>query len=329
MRVVFFGSSSISCAVLGHLLGSSHELVAVVTQPDTPSGRRMEYKPTPVCMDVTPLGIPVFKPEKLANNRELRSELAALEPDALLVVSYGKIIPKSLLKLTDWPINVHPSDLPRLRGASPVRTALLLGLESTAVCIMKMTPRLDDGDIMLREPYEISRDISYGKLELELGLIGGRLAVDALDSIAAGTVSLSPQDDDDATYCRTFDRRDTEIDWSTSAKKIESFVRAWDPDMGAYTLLDDNRRLKIWRVSIESPPEDILPQIPADAQPGQVLSFGRRVIWVMTGDGVVAIEELQPDNKKRMPTASWLAGNTIEPGQSFVPCSQGGRCFEE
>src|SRR5690606_23089993 len=161
---------------------------------------------------------------------------------------------------------------PRLRGASPVRTALLLGLEETAVCIMKMTPRLDDGDILLRRSHHIPPGCRYGELELQLGVLGGEMAAQALDSIVAGTVSLTPQDDDDATYCRTFDRRDTEIDWSASAKQIESFVRAWDPDMGAYTLLDDNRRLKIWRVSVEDPPADILPQIPADAQPGQVLS---------------------------------------------------------
>lgn len=315
--------------MLGHLLASRHEIVAVVTQPDTPSGRRMVHKPTPVCLDVTPLDIPVFKPEKLANNRELRDSLKALKPDALLVISYGKIIPKSLLKLTDWPLNVHPSDLPRLRGASPVRTALLLGLKRTACCIMKMTPRLDDGDIMLREDYEIGSDCNYGKLELELGLLGGRMAVEALDRIEAGTASLSPQDDDDATYCRTFDRRDTEIDWSQPAEKIESFVRAWDPDMGTFTLLDDERRLKIWRVSVEDPPEDILPAVPADARPGQVLGLGRRVIWVATGQGCIAIEEVQPDNRKRMPTMSWLAGNSIEAGQMFVPCASGGRCFEE
>lgn len=307
------------------LMASSHEIVGVVTQPDTPSGRRMECSPTQVCSDVEGQGIPIFKPEKLANNRELREQLKELRPDALLVISYGKIIPKSLLKLTDWPLNVHPSDLPRLRGASPVRTALLLNLDSTACCIMKMTPRLDDGDILLREKVEIASHENYGELEARLGELGGRMAVRALDAIESGTAELTPQDHDKATYCRTFDRADTEIDWNVPAEMVESFVRAWDPDMGAYTLLDNGRRLKIWRVDVQAPPEDALHQ----AEPGTVLAVSRKCIWVATGKGSVAIRELQPDNKNRMPTASWLAGNSIEAGQSFVPCKAGGRCFED
>ncbi|MCB1218434.1 methionyl-tRNA formyltransferase [bacterium] len=329
MRVIFFGSSSISCAVLSRLLASRHEVVGVVTQPDTPSGRRMECRPTPVCLDAMPHNIPVFKPERLANNRELRSELAALRPDALLVISYGKIIPKSLLRLTDWPLNVHPSDLPRLRGASPVRTALLLGLESTACCIMKMTPRLDDGDILLRRAHGISPGISYGELELQLGVLGGEMAAEALDAITAGEVQLSPQQHSQASYCRTFDRSDTEIDWTRSAAELEAFVRAWDPDLGAYSLLDDGRRLKIWKVSLDPVPLDLLDAVPAPPKPGQVVAVSRKCIWVATGSGNLAIRELQPDNKKRMPSASWLAGNELRPGQCFVPCQSGGRCFEE
>ncbi len=289
----------------------------------------MIQKPTPVCLDATHLDIPIFKPEKLANNLELRGQLRELRADALLVVSYGKIIPKSLLKLTDWPLNVHPSDLPRLRGASPVRTALLLGLRETACCIMKMTPRLDDGDVLLRESWEIKTDCNYGDLEQELGNLGGRLAVQALDAIASNAVSFTPQDEAQATYCRTFERSDTEIDWGASAVEVEAFVRAWDPDMGAYTLLDDGRRLKIWKVRVGDPPPELLQDDRPATRPGQILAVGRKAFWVASGQGSVAVEELQPDNKKRMPTASWLAGNALQPGQGFVPCQSGSRCFEE
>lgn len=288
----------------------------------------MEWKPTPVCLDVSCRDIPIFKPQRLANNAELRKQLAALKPDALLVVSYGKMIPKSLLRLTPWPLNVHPSDLPRLRGASPVRTALLLGLKNTACCIMKMTPRLDDGDVLARQSVEIESDCNYGGLEEQLGKLGGQMAVEVLDVISKGRSSCSPQDEAEATYCGTYERSDTEIDWTRSAKEIVNFVRAWDPDLGAYTLLDDGRRLKIWKVLAEEAPLDAA--APATStKPGQVLATSRKCIWVATGDGSIAILEVQPDNKNRMPTSSWLAGNSISPGQRFVPCEHGGRCYEE
>jgi methionyl-tRNA formyltransferase len=325
--VIFFGSSSISCAVLGELAASSHDVLAIVTQPDTPSGRRMESRPTPVCLDLSCSGIPIFKPARLANNTELREQLQAMRPDALLVVSYGKMIPKSLLRLTPWPLNVHPSDLPRLRGASPVRTALLLGLGSTACCIMKMTPRLDDGDILARQHHEIDPACNYAELEEQLGRLGGRMAVEALDAISADRVSCSPQDDAEATYCGTYERSDTEIDWTRSAAEIVNFVRAWDPDLGAYTLLDDGRRLKIWKVRAEEVPADQGSNAPKF--PGEVIAITRKALWVATGQGSLRILELQPDNKNRMPMASWLAGNTVQPGQRFVPCQQDARCYEE
>ena len=327
MRIILFGSSRFSCTVLGHLLGSAHELVGLVTQPDTPSGRKMLDTPTPVCLDVSALDIPIFKPSKLINNRELKAELKALNPDAIIVVSYGKIIPKSLLKLTDWPLNVHPSDLPRLRGASPIRSAMLLGLEKTACCIMKMTPRLDDGDVLSREFHDIRLDCDHDQLELDLGLLGGRMAVEALDAIGKGQVELTPQDDAEATYCSTYERIDTQIDWQRPATEIVNFVRAWDPDLGSFTKLDDGRRLKIWKVTEQSAPE--CEGTIADGTPGQVVAATKKGLWVATGNGTIRILELQPDNKNRMPLGSYLAGNKVNVGQFFVPCDAEARCYEQ
>lgn len=314
MRIAFFGSSRFSCLVLEAMLHSRHELAVIVTQPDQPAGRRLAIAPTAVCCSALQLGIPVLKPQLLRNNPGFRDALAAFKPDALLVASYGQIIPASVLALAPWPLNVHPSLLPQLRGASPVRTALLWGLRESGCCIIRMTPRMDDGDILLKQVQPIPEDWNYQALETALGELGGRLAIAALDAVADGSVTFTSQDEAQATYCKTSSREDTYINWHAPAARLRDFIRAWDPDLGALALLPDGRRLKIWSATLE-PSSACLDQTREQRRPGTIISVSKRYFWVAAGEGVVRIDEVQPENKSRMTAADFLAGNRLCPGE--------------
>jgi methionyl-tRNA formyltransferase len=307
LRLAFFGSSQFSGLIFRALLDSQHTVACVVTQPDQPAGRRMVLTPTSVAVDAEAAGIPVLKPERLKGNAVFLADLADNTPEALLVASYGKILPRSVLEATPWPLNVHPSDLPHLRGASPIRTALLQGLHSTACCIMRMTPRLDDGDVVLRAPLDIPVDWNYARLEEELGTLGGQLAIAALNAAEAGTAMLEPQDHARATYCGTYSREDTWIDWTRSARELRDFVRAWDPDLGALTTLPDGRRLKVWRAEA----------VDGEGAPAVVLRADRSGLDVGTGDRALRLLEVQPENKRRMGIGDFLAGHRLEVGAQF------------
>ena len=312
MRVAFFGSTYFSCLIFKALWESHHEVVAVVTQPDQPAGRNMELCPTAMCRHVGEVGIPVLKPEKLVNNHEFRKELAALRPDAFMVASYGKIICRKVLALTEYPLNVHPSALPELRGASPVRTTLLQGLRDTECCIMRMTPRLDDGDVLMRAPVAIPRDMNFAGLIELLGTTGGPLAVQALDAVSDGTATFTPQDHDRATHSPRYTRESTVIDWTRPAGELHDFIRAWDPDRGAMTVFADGRRFKVWRARVEDPPGDVV-----TAQPGVVAAVSRKAAWIGCGEGFLRLLEVQCESKARMPIGSFLAGSQLCPGDRF------------
>jgi len=311
VRLAFFGSSRLSSIVLKALLASLHEISCVVTQPDQPAGRRMQLTPTLVAQQAQGAGLPLLKPQKLRNNREFRAALMTYEPDALLTASYGQIIPPKVLALTAWPLNVHPSLLPKLRGASPVRSALLAGLSETGCCIMRMTERLDDGDLLRCERLPIAPDWNHEALETALATLGGRLAIAALDSIADGSVTLTAQNDAEASYCHEYRREAARIDWSRSAAELAGFVRAWDPDIGAWTSLPDGRRLKIWTAR---PSESTA----AGSTPGQVVAVGKSSFSVACGSGALEVLEVQPQNKRRMSSAEFLAGSGPHLGDTVL-----------
>jgi methionyl-tRNA formyltransferase len=251
LRVAFFGSSRFSCLVLRRLLESVHEVACVVTQPDQPAGRSMVLTPTPVCADALGAAVPILKPERLRGNAEIVEQLRKYELDALVVASYGQIVPKQILSLTPWPLN-------------------------------------------------------YEQLETDLGELGGRLAVEALNACANETVRLDPQDNAQATYCTTYTRDDSWIDWRRGATELYNFIRAWDPDLGAQTVLN-GRKLKVWRAAVAE----------GQGAPGKVLSAERKLLTVACGKGALSLLVLQPENKRRMSIGEFLAGNRVESGEIF------------
>lgn len=307
MRVAFFGSSRFSCFVLDALLASPHSVACVVTQPDMPAGRSMKLTPTQVCSDATQRGLPVLKPARLKGHAEIVAQLRAYAPQALLTASYGQIIPKAVLDLTPWPLNVHPSLLPKLRGASPIRTALLEGLEVTGCCIMRMTPRLDDGDVLLREELSIAAEWNYADLETRLGALGGGLALHALGAVEQGRAVLAPQDNASATFCYEYRKEDARLDWSRPASRLRDFIRAWDPDVGAWTTLPGGRRLKVWRARVLDSAGVGSASV---SVPGTVLNSHSQ-LTVACGEAALELLELQPESKRRMTAAEFLAGHAL------------------
>lgn len=316
MRVAFFGTTLFSCAILKNLLASQHEVVVVVTQPDQPAGRHMALCPTPVCGEALGTNLPVLKPERIRNNRAFRLELSSHGPEAFMVASFGQIISRKTLELTEYPLNVHPSALPSLRGASPVRSTLLQGLAATQCCIMRMTPRMDDGDVLLRANLAVDPHWNFAQLCEAMSAVASRLAIEALDQVSDGTAQYEAQDHSQATYCTLYGRDDTWIDWQRPAAQLYSFIRAWDPDIGALALLPDGQRLKIWRARIEEPPEDLVR--PPSGAPGTVLAVSKKAAWVATGDGALRLMEVQPPGKSRMPMASFVAGHDLAAGQRLA-----------
>jgi methionyl-tRNA formyltransferase len=317
LRTAFFGSSVFSCLILKALLESEHKVAAIVTQPDQPAGRKMQMTPTPVAQMAAGHGIPLYKPQRLRGNKQFLHELAQSGLDALAVASYGKIIPDSLLQLTPWPLNVHPSPLPLLRGPSPLRTALLNGWDRTEVCIMRMTPQIDDGPVGLRVPLAIPRQWNHHDLERHAGMLGGLLLVEALGEASHGRLTLHEQDHSHATYTAVHTRRDSEINWRHSASELAAFVRAWDPDVGAVTSYHTPqgwRRLKVWRAAV-----DDSAAFDSSLAPGTVRYCAKQGIGIQTGAGVLQVLEVQPESRSRMMAGSFLAGGGVAVGDSLCP----------
>jgi methionyl-tRNA formyltransferase len=181
---------------------------------------------------------------------------------------------------------------------------------------MRMTPRLDDGDVLLRESREVLHDWNHEQLETALGELGGRLAVKALDHASAGIAQLTPQDHSAATHCTLYRREDTVIDWTRSARDLRNFIRAWDPDIGALTTLPDGRRLKVWGACVDEPPEALCPG-EKRYEPGEITAVSKKALWVSCGSGTLRLVEVQPESKGRMCAASFLAGAKLEPGQQL------------
>jgi methionyl-tRNA formyltransferase len=270
----------------------------------------MQLRPTQVAEQAEAAGLPLLKPQRLKGNTELLSYLQTRGVEALVVASYGKIIPPGILGLTPWPLNVHPSALPLLRGPSPLRTALLEGLQETEVCIMAMTPRIDDGPVLLRAALGIPVEMNHAGLEDAAGTLGGQLIVLALDLAESGGAVLMQQDHAAATYTQVHHREDSWLHWENSAAGLVNFIRAWDPDIGACTSFRaaaGAKRLKIWRSEAVAGSED-------HAAPGTVVLSSRHELHVQCGAGVLSILEVQPESRNRMPITSFLAGSQVKAG---------------
>jgi len=304
MRVVFWGSPGFAATVLEALLESSHEVVGVVTRPPRPKGRGRKTVPTPVARLAREAGLPVLEPEE-PRGEAFVATLRALGPDVSLVAAYGAILPAESLELpSSGSFNVHASLLPAHRGAAPVTHAILRGDDESGITIMRMDEGLDTGPIALQAVEPIRPDDTAASLTRRLATLGGRLAVEALDRLEAGSLTETPQDDAAASYAHKIDSSDARLDWSRPAGELERVVRAFDPWPGAWTRWRDER-LKVFRME---------PAADADgAPPGTVVAVDPDPV-VRAGDGGLRLLEVQPAGGRRMRAEAWARGRGVEPG---------------
>lgn len=306
MRVVFWGSPGFAVPTLEALLGSRHEVVGVVSQPPRPKGRGRSVEPTPVARRARAAGLPLLTPDK-PRGEPFLEELRRLGADVFVVAAYGEILPVRILETPrHGALNVHASLLPAYRGAAPVTHALLDGRASTGVTIMRMEAGLDTGPICLQAEERIRPDDTAGRLAGRLAELGARLAVEALDRLAAGTLIETPQDDAAASYAGKVGPEDARLEWSRTSAALERAVRAYDPWPGAWTTWRDER-LKVFRLAVVPPP-------PLPARPGTMVAIDGEPT-VRTGDGAARLVLVQPAGGRRMSGAEWARGRGLRTGE--------------
>ena len=299
------GTPSFAAASLRALLEHGHRVAAVFTQPDRPAGRGQVSRSSAVKELALERGLVVEQPEKL-RDPAVGDRLRALDPEAIVVAAYGKILPKPLLDVPSrGAINVHASLLPRYRGAAPIQRAILSGDTQTGITIMQMNERMDAGDILLQEAVPIHENDMSDTLGARLSAVGAHLLVDALDGLARGDVVPRKQNEDEATLAPMVRKEEGAIDWRRGAAEIARAVRAFSPWPSAYTKLAE-RALKIHRAA---------PLVAAaNAIPGTVLLAAADRLEVATGEGCLALLEVQLEGKRRLTAREFLTGHPLRSG---------------
>ncbi len=303
MRIIFMGTPEFACPTLRALIERGEQVVAVVTQPDRPKGRGQQTLPPPVKVLAERHGIPVLQPVKVRLPESIE-EIRALEPDLIVVVAFGQILPKALLDIPKKGcINVHASLLPRYRGAAPLNWCIVNGETETGVTTMMMDVGLDTGDMLLKRATPIDPDEDTQSLHDRMSQLGAELLGETLERLAAGDLVPEKQDDSLTCYAPMMKKEDGLIDWSRDAQSIKNQVRGMTPWPGAYSTLDE-KLLKVYRVQTGS----------GSGAPGEIVSVGRDGVEVACGAGSLLIRELQLEGKKRLSAADFLAGYKLQPG---------------
>lgn len=308
IRIVFFGTPAFAVPSLERLVAEpDFEIAFVVTQPDRPAGRGRQLRPSPVKQRALELGLPVLQPET-PRDPDFLNCLREAEPTVGVVVAYGELIPRTLLDLPAHGfLNVHPSLLPKYRGASPIQAAILNGDPVTGVSIILLTPELDAGPILRQVTVAIRPDDTAATLGERLAMMAANLLPDTIRQWVAGNLVPTPQDERYATYTRPLRKEDGRIDWTRSAEEIERQVRAMQPWPGAWTTIA-GRSLRIVRAHVVETPL---------ALPPGCLTATREALLVATGRGALALEIVHPEGKQAMPGLDWWRGLRLEPGVCF------------
>lgn len=307
MNIVFMGTPDFAVPSLQLLVREGYNVVAVVTQPDRPKGRKRVLTPPPVKVEAEKLGIPVLQPEKLRAADSVE-QLRAYAPDLIVTAAYGQILPKSVLSMPRLGcINIHASLLPKYRGGAPIHYSVMNGDEKTGVTIMYMAEGLDTGDIISKVEVPIGMEDTTGLLFEKLSVAGAELLSTTLPDLIEGRVQAIPQNEDEAVYSPNIKREDELIDWNKSALQIYNQVRGLNPWPIAFTTWN-GEVLKVWKCASE------LKGSSKGASPGTVLAVSEQGVDVATGDGVLRITELQPAGKKAMDAASFARGGQMTEG---------------
>jgi methionyl-tRNA formyltransferase len=325
LRIIFFGTAELSCASLEKLARDGRfAVVAVVTQPDKPKGRDLKLTPSPVKVLAEKLNLPVLQPLK-ARDEKFIGELRGWQPDLLVVVAYGQILPQTILDLPPHGcLNVHTSLLPKYRGAAPIQWAIADGEPETGVTIMKMDAGLDTGPVLSTRRTPILATDDSQILHDRLAQLGAELLAETIPDYIAGKISPQPQPAAGSTYAAKIKKEDGQIDWSLPAQKIWNRLRAFTPWPGAFTFLPSQslvgraspraeatvakpQLLKIWKAEV----------VEKFGRAGEILAADKTGLVVGCGQDALRILELQREGGKRLAVEHFLAGHSLQPGEKL------------
>jgi len=331
LRIIFLGTTELSCASLQALAGDAKfQIAAVVTQPDRPKGREHKPQPSPVKSLALRLGLPVLQPER-ARDEKFIAELRALRPDLIIVVAYGQILPPAILNLPRHGcLNVHTSLLPKYRGAAPIQWAIANGDTETGVTIMKLDAGLDTGPVVSQRRTAIQPEDDSAVLHDRLAQLGAELLVQTIPDYVAGKIQPRPQPAAGASHAAKIKKEDGRIDWNQPARTIWNRLRAFTPWPGAFTSLPKamegtassvpsfaksqgsdkalpSKMIKIWKAEM----------VEKSGGAGEVLSADKTGIVVGCGKGALRISELQREGGRRLTAAEFLAGHALKVGEKF------------
>ncbi len=306
IKLVFLGTPDFAVPSLNALVEAGYPIVAVITQPDRPKGRGRATQSSEVKIAALKHSLNVLEPERVRDEEFLR-EFLRIEADMAVLVAFGQILPRAMLEAFRYGIvNVHPSLLPKYRGAAPINWALIRGEAETAVTTMRIGEGVDTGDILLQEKVTIGPDEDYGSLEARLARTGARLLLETIEGLVTGCVTPVAQDHLAATYAPKIKKEDTHISWDSPARNIVDLVRGLSPAPAAYSTLK-GKQLKIFAAGSEPGRAAGAP----GAAPGTVLGLTANGLRVAARDGNVLLREVQIEGKKRMDVKDFLRGHEI------------------
>ncbi|MCI8428193.1 MAG: methionyl-tRNA formyltransferase [Lachnospira sp.] len=307
MRIVFMGTPDFAVETLEKIIENGYDVVAVVTQPDKPKGRDKKLSPPPVKECALKHNLTVLQPQR-ARDEAFVQELKRYNPDAIVVVAFGQILPESILHMTKYGcINVHASLLPQYRGASPIQWAVIDGCKKTGVTTMLMDEGIDTGDILMIREYELAKKETGGSLFDKLSLLGAELLIETLKGIEADSIKPIKQDDEKSSYVKMLTKAMGHIDFTKNANEIERLIRGLNPWPSAFTYMN-KKMLKIWDADVS---EDI--EVPQNSPVGTAF-ISKEKMYVICGSGFLELKEVQLEGKKRMCIEDFLRGNRIENG---------------
>ena len=300
MNIIFMGTPGFAVPSLEKLYESGHNVVLVVTQPDKPFGRGKKLKKSEVKETAEKLGLEIFQPDKIKKQENI-DVLKSYNPDAIVVVAYGQILSREILTLPKYGcINVHPSLLPKLRGAAPLNWAIINGEYKTGVTTMQMDTGLDTGDMLLKAEVEIDEEMNVGDLHDILMHKGADLLIETLVKLEKNEIVPQKQDDSLSTYAPMLDNENRKINWSLPAKNIHNLIRGLSPWPAAYFTMDE-KTIKVYKSSYINDSTDYVP--------GYIIKAGKEGIFVKAKDGIVILKEIQMPGKNKMTVEAYLRGN--------------------
>lgn len=302
MKIVFMGTPEFAVPCLQKIIDEGHEVLGVVTQPDKPKGRGKKLSIPPVKELALKYDIPVYQPIK-AREESFVKTLKEINPELIVVVAFGQILPKSILDIPKFGcINVHASLLPKYRGAAPLNWVIINGEEKTGVTTMYMDEGLDTGDMILKSEIPLDDEITAGELHDKMMIDGAQVLKETIDLISQGKAPREKQDDENTCYSTIMDKSLGNIDWKKPAKEIHNLIRGVNPWPSAYTSYE-NQIMKIWKTKVLNEK--------SNKEPGTIISVDKEGIKVCTGDKLILISEIQMSGKKRMIVSEYIKGNTI------------------